>query len=142
MEGKYNVLDFSAKVIELAEKNRQSITNLQLQKVLYYIQGSFMKFFGMKAFDESIENWTYGPVVKSVWKEYNVYGRKPIQSPKASLDTTEEENRIILEVLQEKLSINPWKLVDDTHKELPWKNANIKGTLLISDDDMVEYFVN
>ena len=39
------------------------ITNLKLQKLLYYVQSICLLVFGQKAFPEKIIAWSYGPVV-------------------------------------------------------------------------------
>ena len=142
MKAKYNSLDFSKKVIHLTNEKGFFITNLQLQKVLYYLQGAYMKNYNKKAFDEEIECWPYGPVVKSVWKEYSVYGRAPIRGVISTLQLSQDEEDVILNVIKEKLSMYVWDLVDQTHSEFPWKTAFENGKSVISDKDMKEFFCN
>lgn len=140
MKAKYDVVELSEKIIELSNSLELSITHLQLQKVLYYVQGEFMKNFGYKAFGDQIECWPYGPVVKRIWDIYNVYGRRPLKSSKASLVIGEQEKKVIVDILLNKLRMNVWDLVDATHDELPWMNANQKNELIISDMDMEKFF--
>jgi uncharacterized phage-associated protein len=45
--------------------DQHPISNLQLQKILYYIQKTFLEN-GMVAFDDEIEAWKFGPVVPAV----------------------------------------------------------------------------
>lgn len=142
MLAKYDAIKLSEKVINIAYENHFFICNLQLQKVMYYIQGTFMKCFHKKAFYDDIECWPYGPVVKRVWSKYNVYGRRPIRNVHSSLKITEEEYRLISGILNKKLSKNIWDLVDETHSEFPWLNANKNGRNVISDKDMETFFVN
>ena len=42
------------------------MSNMKLQKMLYYQQGFHLAYFGTPLFDEEIEAWMYGPVVPSV----------------------------------------------------------------------------
>ena len=140
MKSKYDALELSKKVISLAEENGLYISNLQLQKVMYYIQGNFMKEFNKKAFLDNIECWEYGPVIKKIWSTFNVYGSSPIRGINSQLNITEDEKCLIISILKDKLSMNVWRLVDETHDELPWKNANHSGSSILSDADMVEYF--
>ncbi len=140
MKGKYDVVQLAKKVVSIANENNLFITNLQLQKVMYYIQGMFMNKFGMKAFDDSIECWTYGPVVKKVWNVFNQFGRKPIKESNSDLTIQKEEEQVIVNILYDKLRMNVWDLVDETHEEEPWKNANKNKWAQISDKDMERFF--
>lgn len=49
---KYNALDLAKKIVNIAGDMGFSITSLQLQKVMYYVQGNYMKAFSEKAFEE------------------------------------------------------------------------------------------
>lgn len=140
MEGKYNALDLAEKIIQISNSNGMYITNLQLQKIMYYTQGQFMKKFGYKAFEEKIECWPYGPVIKRVWAKFTNYGRRPILDIASDLEINNEEEKLISHILDEKLSMNVWDLVDQTHDELPWYEANLTGATYISDSSMEEFF--
>lgn len=142
MEAKYVALELAKKIVNIAHDENLDITNLQLQKVMYYIQGQFMNEFGYRAFKEDILCWDYGPVVESVWKKFNKFGRYPIfQKFETNIQLNSKELLIIKKVLHEKLNMNIWDLVDETHSELPWKHAFESGHSIISNRDMEKYFV-
>lgn len=63
----YAALSIARYIIDKCTKERYPISNLQLQKILYYIQREFLQQ-GMKAFPEEIEAWQFGPVVPEVYK--------------------------------------------------------------------------
>lgn len=46
------------------------LTNLKLQKLLYYVQVEHIRIYGSKAFPERIEVWECGPVVPDVYEIY------------------------------------------------------------------------
>ena len=54
----------------LAEEGGEYISNLKLQKLLYYAQGSFLAVTDSPLFDDPIVAWQHGPVVESVYHEY------------------------------------------------------------------------
>lgn len=138
---KYNALDLAKKIVNIAGDMGFSITSLQLQKVMYYVQGNYMKAFSEKAFEEDILCWDYGPVVESVWRFFNRYGRYPIKHKfETSVELTEHEKNLIETILKEKLTMNVWDLVDETRRELPWKRANECGNDKISIQDMERFF--
>ena len=50
------------------------ISNLKLQKLLYYAQGTFLAVTGFPLFDDAIEAWTHGPVVPAAGPDSGGYG--------------------------------------------------------------------
>ena len=50
-----------------ADMGRELMTNMKLQKMLYYQQGFHLAYFGTPLFDKDIEAWMFGPVVPSVY---------------------------------------------------------------------------
>src|SRR5690606_8871278 len=61
-----------------SELNENDLTNLKLQKLLYYAQAECVKSHTAKIFNEPIEAWDYGPVVSSVYKWLKGCGAYPI----------------------------------------------------------------
>ena len=51
-----------------AEGNQELMSNLKLQKMLYYEQGFHLAAFDTPLFDENIEAWMFGPVVPEVYE--------------------------------------------------------------------------
>ncbi len=112
------------------------ITNLKLQKLLYYAQGCVLALTDKPLFDEEIEAWEHGPVVPKIYHEYKMYGKSEIE-----FDEPFDENLIdrdiqnILEsVYNEFGQYSAWKLRNMTHSETPWKetakNNNISKCLI------------
>ena len=54
------------------------LTNMKINKLLYYAQGYYMRKHGIPMFDECFEAWEHGPVVPSVYTKYKTYGDNPI----------------------------------------------------------------
>src|SRR4051812_7079696 len=59
-----------------------NISNLKLQKFLYYAQGFHLAMFGVKLFDEPVKAWTHGPVVESIYHKYKGFGAGAIPEVK------------------------------------------------------------
>lgn len=94
------------------------ISNLQLQKILYYIQVEFLKRFGKPAFQDEIEAWMFGPVIRSVYNRYCGFGSMKIQDYSAvDLPCTEEEQELINQIVEQNRSLKPWDLVEATHAD-------------------------
>lgn len=136
-------------ILKRAE-GKEPVTNLKLQKILYYVQGYFLAKFDRPLFPDEIQAWKFGPVVPSVYYEFSAYGPDTLKATEDTSDTmisscTPEEVTLINDVIDQKLALRAGKLVDDTHKETPWLNATLGGHVIrpntvISIDSMKEYF--
>ena len=64
----YAALDIARYIIKYCKDNGYSISNLKLQKLLYFVQAQFLVTYnGRPAFEEKIEAWDFGPVVPEVY---------------------------------------------------------------------------
>ena len=98
------------------------VSNLQLQKILYYIQREFLQKLDVPAFPEEIEAWRFGPVVRVVYNRFCGFGGMPIRMryPK-QITVKQGEKAIIDNIVEEKRGLPPWDLVGDTHEQgKPW----------------------
>lgn len=55
------------------------LTNMKINKLLYFAQGHYLKKYGVPMFQDKIEAWDHGPVVPQVYSTYKSCGDKPIQ---------------------------------------------------------------
>ena len=80
----YKVLDVCRHVINYSNEHDYGISNLKLQKVLYFIQAYFLtkKKDHTPCFDEKIEAWDFGPVVPEAM---SCRSMKPRECPVSSL---------------------------------------------------------
>lgn len=109
----YSALEIAKYIIDKCTKDRCPVSNLQLQKILYYVQREFLRQ-GTLAFSEEIEAWQFGPVVREVYRQYCGFGAMPIRMRYAvSLDP--DYMRIINSIVEKKRRLNPWDMVSDTH---------------------------
>ena len=130
-----SAIDVSRYVIAYYNNNRHNITNLKLQKILYYVQGYSCKAFDEPAFDEHIYNWPYGPVVPDVYFEYNDYGNNAIFLSPDVTDNIRINSKLlslIRSVIEKSLYIPAYELVEKTHSETPWLNTS-RGEVITVD---------
>lgn len=116
------------------------ISNLKLQKLVYYAQGFTLAVTGKPLFNEPIEAWQHGPVVPDLYHRYKDHGAYGIPAP-TNVDFSKFSSEI-KEILDEVYDVygqfSAWKLRNMTHEEAPWKNTE-KGDV-ISLSSMSEYF--
>lgn len=142
----YKALDIAKKLICLAQNDEPNggelLTNLKLQKLLYYQQGFHLAFFGTPLFEESVESWMYGPVVPSVYDEYSKYGAASLPVTTQAITLTDDEERLFNEVFDAYREFSAIGLMNKTHSERPWIEAvpHDRGTV-ITQDSMKAYFL-
>ncbi len=99
-----------------------NISNLKLQKLVYYAQGFHLALFGKELFSEDIIAWEHGPVVEKLYYKYNQYGSAPIPEPDSANIAlfTDEQLSLLNEVHDVYGQFSAWKLRNMTHSERPW----------------------
>jgi len=104
------------------EEDGEGVSNLRLQKLLYYVQGWSLALRGKPAFGERIEAWKHGPVVPDVYQQCTRYGYNPIPPlPDDGKTVTDATERSLIEtVWQEYRCYSAEGLRDLTHTERPW----------------------
>lgn len=80
----YNVIDVSSYIIEYSNKINSPVSNLKLQKLLYYSQAATLVELGQKCFDSKIMAWEFGPVVVEAYQHYKEFGREIIPNQEDS----------------------------------------------------------
>ena len=116
-QAKYNAVDLAKYIVTKCTKEDCPISNLQLQKILYYIQREFLKN-DIPAFSNRIEAWQFGPVVPEVYYEFCEFGSMAIDDTYTiSIDMDKQHRKTIDKIVEDKRDLYPWDLVRDTHQK-------------------------
>ena len=117
------------------------ITNLKLQKLLYYVQGLHLAIHnGEPLFEEEIEAWAYGPVIPAVYHHFKEYGSAGIDVPE-DIDMgviSTEQKELIEDVNDVYGQYSALRLMEMTHNESPWLDTPKNS--IISHDKLIKYF--
>lgn len=76
-------MPYSAKAIanyflaKAREANRE-LTPMKLQKLVYFAQGWHLAVRNRPLIDEQVEAWKFGPVVRTLYREFSEFGDRPI----------------------------------------------------------------
>jgi len=126
----------------LARSDPDEGDNLKLQKLLYYAQGFHLAIMKRQLFDDPIEAWRHGPVVRKVYAEYANYGANAIPPPDQfdARQLTEDERSLLDEVYRVYGQYSGWRLREMTHSEPPWLDAWRADAPVISHTAMQEFF--
>lgn len=130
MNNKLNPIDVSKYIINYLNEKSYSVNHLKLQKLLYYIEAWYTVFTGSNLFEEQIEAWQHGPVIRKVWDYFKnqsiSYDNLKI-SKGFELKASKEQIEIINDVLDEYGDKTGYYLETLTHSEEPWKIARRKN---------------
>ncbi|WP_161555467.1 Panacea domain-containing protein [Paraeggerthella hongkongensis] len=118
-------------VVDKCTKDGKPVSNLQLQKILYFLQAVYCKKTNSLLFKEEFEAWPYGPVMVGVYREYSSYGGCSIYRRHSDADMLDFGNLKSfiddgIDFLREKY---PWDLVKIAHAEnSPWDRVYRGGS--------------
>ena len=130
-------------IIRSMKDEYNDLTNLKLQKLCYYAQGVYSKLTnGKRLFEEEIEAWRHGPVIKKVYKEFlKQNGILKISEDYDNLNLTQKEKDAISDCYEFFSQYSAWKLSEMTRSEIPWKKHYEEGmNNVISFDDIRDFF--
>lgn len=139
----YSALDVARYIIDRCNTLGYAISNLKLQKILYFVQAEFLVSRDTLCFFENIEAWDYGPVVPDVYQKYRMYGGGNIPSIGARISRiSKDDQELINGIVDECGQYSASRLVEITHHQSPWKNAHRKRNNEITNSAIKEYFMN
>ncbi|MDP9356561.1 MAG: DUF4065 domain-containing protein [Chloroflexota bacterium] len=155
--------DVARYFLGLATDDGDLITNLKMQKLVYYAYAWTLVRNGQKLFDEPIQAWANGPVIPSLYQELKGYRAGPIGEEFLGVDPeVDPENGVnfdaiaakfpedVLETLngvyEQYMRMSAFDLVIKTHSERPWREARQglgvteRGEVPIADEDIIKEF--
>lgn len=154
----YTAIETACAIVNYANQIDNPMSNLKLQKVLYFVQGYYLQMTGNPFFGDEIEAWRYGPVVPNVYEQFQTFGSSfiPYIHEYSVIDETAWNETILffsfddfspndlnfLKAVVKKLNkYSASDLVTITHKQDPWRLAVNSGNCsIISKESIKRYF--
>lgn len=103
-----------------------NMSNLRLQKILYFIQLRSLGIKGKKMFKEDMVAWDFGPVCLPVYMRFEYFGANMIWLRKGDGlgDNIKDVDKAIIEsVIDDCEGYSNSFLVDACHKSRPWRKT-------------------
>ncbi|HAJ33323.1 MAG TPA: hypothetical protein DCK79_08100 [Candidatus Atribacteria bacterium] len=127
-----------------ANQDGDLITNLKMQKLLYYAQAWYLVNFDKPLFEDQIFAWDFGPVVKNVYDKYKKYRYTPIileENFERNIKKIDKEDKKYLDEFYDQfINYSAHDLVDLSHREAPWKKSYKTRTQIIGIDLMKDFY--
>jgi uncharacterized phage-associated protein len=142
----YPALTIAKWFIAWAEAEGEELSNLKLQKLLYYAQGHHLAERHALLFSDQIQAWSHGPVVAEVYHEYKAWGSATIELPDEDPFTWDyvdtETTKLLSRVWNTYGGYSAGRLRNMTHEEPPWR-AHFRPderNIVIPASEIEEYF--
>lgn len=126
------------------------VTNLSLQKLLYYTKGFSKIILKKDIVDDVCEAWGYGPVFPDIYDKYKSFGKETIPDFDVTINYPELLSGKEIDLLDYVIDCfgiyNGITLMKLTHKEKPWLDARegmpeyITSRNIIKNETIYKYF--
>lgn len=127
--------------VQMEEAGADFISNLKLQKLLYYAQGCTLAFLDRCLFKDDIVAWEHGPVVEAVYHQYKVNEGRGIEKFGCVQEYYSPEEEAVLKTMYENFAqYSAWGLRNMTHRETPWRET-LKNHIIPA-DKIKNYFLH
>ncbi|KAB1640040.1 Panacea domain-containing protein [Adlercreutzia muris] len=137
----YTAFDVSCHIVNTSIDANDPVSNLQLQKILYFVQVGYFSEKSKWLFEDDFEAWQYGPVVPGIYRLFSIWGggkitRKPTAPHK---QISSEDSCVIDPIIKVCRAKAPWALVEQAHAEgSPWKRTmDLRGDSAIISKDLI-----
>ena len=144
---KYTCFDIANYFLDKAKETAIAVTNLKLQKLVYYAQAWHLAINEEPLMKNTkFEAWIHGPVVRELWNKYRDYSYEPINEEVTSPELDARSDQLLEEVVEVYLDKDAYTMELMSHREDPWILArngcadNERCTNIISEESMMIYF--
>ncbi|MGI5933430.1 MAG: Panacea domain-containing protein [Lawsonibacter sp.] len=116
----YTAKNIAHYIVTYCEKKNRPVSNLKLQKMLYFLWIEYFKHTRCELYLDDICAWKLGPVVPDVYYEFCSYAGMPI-SVELPFSIDEQDVDVLDATIEKYLPMAASTLVDKTHaKGKPW----------------------
>lgn len=113
--------------LAFANETGDLVTNMKLQKLVYYAQAWFIANKKKALFDEEFEAWVHGPVIPTLYRKYKIHGFSPIIQKSVLSEVKKRFDKETLDILEEVtkayMQYSAYQMELMTHQEAPWIEA-------------------
>jgi uncharacterized phage-associated protein len=143
----YRAMTIAKWFIAWAEVSDDELSNMKLQKLLYYAQGHYLARHHAPLFEDPIQAWSHGPVVPKVYRAFKDFGSAAIELPDddpfAWGDVDPETTDFLGKTWNTYGGFSAGRLRNMTHDELPWRknwSGGDRGDADIALNDLEHHF--
>lgn len=123
-----------------------SFSHKKLQKLCYYVYSWYLTLYKEKIANIEFEAWVHGPVSPDIYRLYRNFGWKCIPRYNGCVEINDAINKRVNSIINEYINLDANELENQSHKEMPWKEARRgyekyeSSNEMIDDDVIIEYY--
>lgn len=110
-------------ILDLAERDDRSVSNLVLQKLAYFAHGTFLSRTGRPLVAGEFEAWKHGPVHPHIYNAFKGYGAEAIQRRAETINPVTQERSPVPEI-EDPVARN---VIEDVYRSLRQRSARGPG---------------
>lgn len=119
----YDAKEVAKLVVNEGIAEDRPVTNLKLQKLLYFMWIDWYKERKEPLFNDRIEAWHYGPVVPDVYFNYRIFAADPIRKVE-EYSIPDQDKDLMIKILSRYIYRSAGALVEDSHApDTPWSKV-------------------
>jgi len=133
-------------IIDLCNEHGDLITNLKLQKLLYYAQAWYLALYDTALFPDRFEAWVHGPIQPGVFAKFFRFSHRPIEQDASNWGVPKRVAKHIVDVLEAYGATTAFDLERLSCQEQPWiiarqgKAIDEPSTTVITTDAMRDFY--
>ncbi len=139
-----SALVVAQQILWIADQQDKQLTPMQLLKLVYISHSWMLGLYNRPLFEDKIEAWRYGPVIRSVYSRYKRFGAIPISDDVKDQESSFDE--YALDVMEQVVKIygnyNGLMLSSLCHQPgSPWEvTITETGENSVIQNDLIEYY--
>ena len=154
----YDAREVANFVLDQCSASGREISNLSLQKIVYFCHSWSLAILGRPLFREQFEAWPLGPVMPYLYREFRDFGDRPITARAMKLNKSNGLKSVaeyafsadVMDLLKQTTEtyskLTPFQLVELTHAANgPWEqvwhhNKKINAGMRIADELILSFY--
>jgi len=137
--------------LDLAAAEGKALTNMQLQKLVFFAHGVHLAGFDAPLIDEPVKAWDFGPVIPELYEKLRQFGRDYVTGELApdlreTIESDPQADEAIMAVWEAYRKHTAFQLSQITHlPKTPWDQIWNKPNgryMIIPNDIIKEYYKN
>lgn len=109
--------------INFTQNHGDCLTNLKLQKLVYYAQAWHLALYDEPLFESDFQAWVHGPVCPPLYARFREYRWNPISEHPDQVDISDTVEKHLIDVFEAYGQYSGYQLEQMTHAESPWVDA-------------------
>ena len=115
--------DVAERLISICLDHGDLLTNLKLQRLLYYAQAWHLALYDRPLFPDRFAAWATGPIQPEVYETHGGCGDGPLARPIRSIVLTKKREQHLCDVLEAYGDMSSFTLERLSMDEEPWREA-------------------